>query len=151
MCQNAFFKRITPATAICDRGDSFNSGIMTHFLNNRNAVAKITAKRSAGRITAAEQPNNRNVVAKITAKRNADRITAAKQPNNRNTVAKLTAAKQQNYSTNDIPPISARRAFRGAALSALSCTVMVQQLSKSCDNIFKSSDFSTFITSFIPK
>ncbi len=30
--QNAFFKKITPATAICGRGDSFNSGIMTHLL-----------------------------------------------------------------------------------------------------------------------
>ncbi|KKB47334.1 hypothetical protein HMPREF1535_04744 [Parabacteroides goldsteinii DSM 19448 = WAL 12034] len=27
MCQNSFFEKITPATAICDRGKSFYLGI----------------------------------------------------------------------------------------------------------------------------
>ena len=36
-----FFKRITSATAICDRGDSFNSGIMTHLL----IITRLTAAR----------------------------------------------------------------------------------------------------------
>lgn len=38
--QNAFFKKITPATAICDRGDPFNSSIMTRLPECRLSIVR---------------------------------------------------------------------------------------------------------------